>query len=343
MFDFAISQNRGRRPTGRVCAAYIASFIIHSFIILILINFPELLAGGMYHHFRPLSLIVRALAPNSDKDDNSWRTVVVLKPQSKMMAPSSATLKKYLYDWSKKGLGNEAPPIRIRFGNEQKAALNQNAPPMPKVRQESKAPQLSLPANELAAGIAAGTSAGQSQTGQSADASGSTAFLHDEPGSGKKDTINLPPPGSSAKNEAAANTAPASIPNGIKQSSSLPPTEGLKVFENEQKAIRSSDSGFFDTKGFPLGEYASIIKERIKGKWFIPSNLQSFQGHTTLIFYIDRDGRYANARIVTRSGNNSFDYAALMAVIESDPFPPLPKGFPGNHIGAKFVLSWNEP
>jgi TonB family protein len=343
MFDFAISQNNRRRPTRRVFASYIASIIIHFFIVLILLSYPELLRGGMYHHFRPLALLVRGLTPDTDKDDEKWRTVMVLTPQSKMMAPSAATLKKYLYDWEKKGAIKELPPIRIRFGDEQKAALNENAPPMPKVRQEPKAPQLALPANELAAAAPAGSQSGQSQTGQTADTA-KAAALRDESGGGKKDTINLPPPGSPSKNDAASNAAPASIPKGIQQPQP-PPSQagGFKVFEDEQKAIHSADSGFFDTKGFPLGEYANLIKERIKGNWMIPSNLQSFQGHTTLVFYIDKNGRYANARIVTRSGNNSFDNAALMAVIESDPFPPLPKDFPGSHIGAKFVLSWNEP
>ena len=221
--------------------------------------------------------------------------------------------------------------------------MNEKMPPMPKVRQEPKAPDLALPANELAAAIAAASSAGNSPAGQPANSPGIPALQRSEPAPRKKETINLPPPEPSPGNDAAANAAPKSIPDGTKQPSAAASTTTVKVFENEQKAIRSPESGFFDTKGFPLGEYANLIKERIKARWLIPSNLQNFQGHTTLIFYIDRDGRYNNARIVTRSGNNSFDNAALMAVIESDPFPPLPKGFPGNHIGAKFVLSWNEP
>jgi TonB family protein len=343
MFDFVISQNQRRRPTGRVYASYVTSLLIHFLIMLILINFPQLLKGGMVHRFRPLALIVGGLSPDVDKDEEKWRTVVVLNTRPKMTEPSAATLKKYLYDWSKKGAIKELPPIRIRFGDEQKATLNEAAPPMPKVKQESKAPQLSMPANELAAAVSAGSLSGQPQSGQTVDASKSAADFRDEMGSGKKDTINLPPPGSAPKSDAASNAAPTSIPKGVQQPPNPPQTSGFKVFEDEQKAIHSSDSGFFDTKGFPLGEYANLIKERIKGNWMIPSNLQSFQGHTTLVFYIDKNGRYANARIVTRSGNNSFDNAALMAVIESDPFPPLPKGFPGNHLGAKFVLSWNEP
>ncbi len=74
----------------------------------------------------------------------------------------------------------------------------------------------------------------------------------------------------------------------------------------------------------------------------IPSNLRNSQGRTTVIFYIDREGRFNNAHIVTSSGSSSLDLAALNAVIESNPFPPLPKGFPGDHVGAKFVFSYNE-
>jgi TonB family protein len=324
-------------------ASYIVSCVIHLFVLLIIINYPQLLVGGMNHRFRPIVLLVRSLMSDSDKDDQKWRTVAVLGPESRMNAPSEEMLRKILKDWEKKGKGEEVPPVRVRFGDEQKAAMNQKMPPMPKVRQEPRAPDLALPANELATAIAAASSAGNPPAGQPGNAPGVSALQRGEPAPGKKDTINLPPPGPSPGSDASANVAPKSIPEGIKQPPAAAPAASVKVFENEQKAIHSSDSGIFDTNGFPLGEYANVIKERIKARWLIPSNLQNFQGHTTLVFFIDKDGRYNNARIVTRSGNNSFDNAALMAVIESDPFPPLPKGFPGNHIGAKFVLSWNEP
>jgi TonB family protein len=333
MFEYTISKSKERRLTGRILSSYITSCFIHLLMLLALIEYPQLLRGGMYHRFGALSRIADSLMSKSKHEDDNWRTVAVLRPQSKLMAPSAATLKKYVYDWNKKRPGNEAPPIRIRFGDEQKAAIN-NLPPMPRVRQEPKTPELALPANELAADNSAGASnPGQGTPGPSES-------------SGRKESIGFAPQSAPPKNEVAENSVPKSIPNGVKPPASDAPAPtggGFKVFETEQKAIHSSDSGIFDTKGFPLGEYVNIVKERIKGNWFIPSNLQNFQGHTTIIFYIDKNGRYANARIVSRSGSNSFDNAALMAVIGSDPFPPLPEGFPGNHIGAKFVLSWNEP
>ena len=143
-------------------------------------------------------------------------------------------------------------------------------------------------------------------------------------------------------------TAIKALNEGTGSSSAGPQAEtaqnSAQSLDNEQKVIRSEGSGLFDPKGgaFPLGEYADLIIERVKGNWMIPSNLRKSQGRTTVIFYIDRDGRSADARIVISSGSNSLDIAALSAILGSNPFPPLPKGFPGERVGAKFVFSYNE-
>jgi TonB family protein len=158
---------------------------------------------------------------------------------------------------------------------------------------------------------------------------------------------------------ADANATPRSIPDSIippepvperrpepPQTAAAKPQAGARstaqVFDTQQKAIQAEGSGLFDTKGFPLGDYAEAIIQRIKGNWYIPSNLRNSQGRTTVIFFIGKDGRYTNAHIVTSSGSTSLDLAALNAVLVSNPFPPLPSGFPGERVGAKFVFSYNE-
>jgi len=336
MFDFAISRNQPRRPTKRIFASWIVSGLIHFFVLLMLIQFPELLRGGMNYRFRPSTLLTNIFGPKQEDTGKDWRTVTVLRP---MMAPSAATLKKYLPDWDKKGSGST--PIRIRWGDEQRKAL-ENAPPVPKIRREPKAPNLLPPPNE-AAGTS--TASAQSPSGNSLENSaGSPATVPVDANAGKKGTLNLPPPGPASKPEVAGSSPPSPVPSGVKPpSTATQEQKGTdKVFDNELQAIRSPESGVFDTKGFPLGEYTSIIKERIKGRWLIPSNLKNSQGHTTLVFYIGKDGHFTSLHIVGSSGNNSLDLAAMRAVMNSDPFPALPKGFPGDHIGAKFVLSYNE-
>jgi TonB family protein len=290
----------------------------------------------MYHHFHPLSMLSNLMEPEAKEEDKDWRTIAVLR--SPMVEPSAATIKKYLHNQEEKGSGQ--PPVIVRLSKEEQAAL-QHMPSVPRVREVPKNPVVLPPPNE-----AVGAGGAQSQAGKSADTSPGSATIQADPNAGKKGAMNLPPIGQPPKTDTANNTAPGSIPNGIKTPPNVPQPakDAVKVFEDEQKAIHESGSGVFDTKGFPLGDYIDIIKEMIKGNWFIPSNLKNSQGHTTIIFYIGKDGRFTDARIEpsTSSGNTSLDRAALKAILDSK-FPPLPKGFPGDHVGAKFVLSYNEP
>jgi TonB family protein len=322
MFDYAISINQRTKPSRRILASWLGSTLGHCLLILILIEFPQLLRGGRDHLFRGIS----GSGSESEDLDQEWRTVAMLESPERMMAPSAATLSKALPQWDKKG--SEAPPIRVRFGDIN--AILSDLPPMPKVSKEAKKPELSMPENPLAA---ANTQPGQNKDTGTSEAS---AGNRDADSNGKGPSV----PGKDAKTEIAGMIAPGKIPDSIKPSPNPPSSSknSAGVFDNEKRALSSPGSGIFGTEGFPLGDYKDLIVERVKGKWFIPSNLKNSQGQTTIVFYIDKDGRYANARIVASSGNNSLDFAALAAVIESNPFPPLPKGFPGDHIGVKLVL-----
>jgi len=334
MFDFAISQTQRRRPEKRIFASWILSCLAHLLLLLLLIQFPQLLQGGMYHRYRAFPLISNILRPKSQDDTENWRTVAVLKDPSRMLAPSAATLKKYLYDWDKKE--SASPPIRLSWGDVE--ISRPDLPPVPRVRRDAEAPDISLIPNEFA-------STNPSTAANAGDAASEGFGAQNGEEAEKKEPSYASSQKPALETKLAENTAPKKIPDSIAPSSETPPLskDTVRVFEDEQKAIRSSDSGFFDTKGFPLGEYTNIIVERIKGKWFIPSNLRNSSGNTTIIFYIDKDGQFMDARIVMSSGSNSLDLAALNAVIESNPFPPLPEGFPGDHVGAKFIFSYNEP
>ena len=326
MLDFAIAQ---RKPlTGRIVASWFASFICHAMMLLVLIEYPELLRGGMYHRFRGIG---SAPVPGLENDEN-WRTVAVLKDPSRMMAPSAATLRKYAYDWNRKV--PEAPPIRIRWGDEPKATVLEDAESIARARspqQPAPAPIAAQPLPQAGADSTPALSAGDLRAASNAKAGGF-----------------LPPPGSGVKpsSDTAALGASGPVPAaeaGIGAKIQGKPEPFVRIFDNEQQALRSPEGGLFDTKGYPLGEYANLIIERIKGKWFIPSNLRNSQGHTTIVFFIDKNGQFTDARIVMPSGNDSLDLAALNAVMSSNPFPPLPEGFPGDRVGAKFVFSYNEP
>lgn len=334
MFDYAISLNQKRRRTRRHYVAWVASWLAHALLIVILIQFPELLRGGRYHGFRPFALLTSALGPlTGDQDEGErWRTVTVIKDPEKMIAPSAAALRRQL------GLDKPEggpPVIKVQLGKDDLAAFNEKATPMPRMQEESRGrkdddKRVVLPPPNTAAVAPPDP---QSSKPNASSPSASAPIVHSEPALGRPGLMNIPPPGPPPTEPVAS----APKPPGPASS-----TSGVRVFDDEQKAIRSSESGFFDTKGYPLGEYITVVKERIKGRWFIPSNLRDSKGRTTVIFYISKTGRYTDCRIAATSGSTSLDLAALKAVMDSDPFPPLPRDFPGKHIGAKFVFSYNE-
>jgi len=334
MFDYAISQTQRRRSGKRIFASWIISCLAHVIMLLLLIQFPQLLQGGMYYRYQAFPLISNILKPKSEDDSENWRTVAVLRDPSRMPSPSAATLNKYLFDWDNEESG--PPPIRLSWGDIE--ISRPDLPPVPRIRRDAEDPDISLTPNEFAP-------ADSSSAAKDGETPSGGLPAQKEAETKNKESAYSPSKEPTPKTELAANTAPSKIPDSIEVSPEIPPSakDTIKVFEDEQKAIRSPDSGFFDTEGFPLGEYTDIIVDRIKGKWFIPSNLRNSQGNTTVIFYIDRAGRFMDARIVMSSGSNSLDLAALNAVIESNPFPPLPDDFPGDHVGAKFIFSYNEP
>jgi TonB family protein len=362
MFEFAISQHRKRPLSRRFLAAWIVSCVLHIFAVLILIEYPQLLTPGLNPWFRPTELLsgIFPRISSQEKLEPKWRTLAFVgkSSQGKMTAPSAETLQRYMYDWSKHPNAGSAPPVQVRWGSEQRAAMKEAQEQEPKPRsvmgmQEPKQEHVASAAERMAA---AGSSEGKAG-GEGSGSGNETAQGAGSGGAGSGGAIYLPAPKPlvpSKSAETASNATPTRIPEGI-SAPSPPPSAAVtkptvapqdkstaKVFESEQQAKISEGSGLFDTKGFPLGDYADLVVARVKGNWMIPSSLRNSQGRTTVIFYIDRDGRFTNARIVTSSGSDSLDLAALNAVIESNPFPPLPKGFPGNHVGAKFVFSYNE-
>ncbi len=346
MFEFAISQQRRHPPTRRFFAALILSCLSHFLAVMILIEYPQLLGPGLKAWLRR-PLFFTATAPR----EPAWRTLAVLGKGGSMRMPPVDVLKRNTYDWEAHRAGAPNPPIRLKWSGEIADDRKQPDKPVPATKpvmgtQEPKAPPEAAASAPPAAAPPAGSTQANITAGDAAN---------------RGVTTYLPPPQTNVEPrqipkkpaETAGMVAPTAIPGSDKTSagsanmeksagSTQTKSPPAQVFEDEQKAIRSEGTGFFNTKGFPLGEYASLIIERIKGNWYIPSNLRKSQGRTTVIFFIDKDGRSTDARIVASSGSNSLDLAALSAVIGSNPFPALPKGFPGDHVGAKFVFSYNE-
>ncbi len=320
--------------------ASVVSCLAHVAALALISAYPELLTPGLNRWLR----IPITIGPQSELRNSR---IVTFVGRGVMPMPSAETLRKNTYDWNAAGSGKN-PPIVVQWdkkSGDQAEAKRAATRPVPG-REEPKPAPVS-PGDPGSGGQAADAGAGDAaQAGYGGAAAGGGSGIVPLPSPSETRPAQPPP------KVVDANVAPKTIPDSIPPPPPAPappkpaPAQQapapVKVFEDEQKAIRSEGTGLFDTKGFPLGDYANMIIERIKGNWYIPSNLRNSQGRTTVIFFIGKDGRYTNAHIVTSSGSTSLDLSALNAVLVSNPFPPLPRGFPGEQVGAKFVFSYNE-
>jgi len=331
MFEFAISQHRRHPPSRRLLASGVFSCLAHVALVLILLQYPELLRAGRGHWFRQPADF-SSYTPPAAKE---WRSVAVVGTAMEM--PPAEELKKYLYNWNPPDTkAGQTPPIHVNLPR----GLPDDSPvPIPKPRMEpagvTSTPQVSLAG--IGGGAALSGGAGAGEAGNRAGMAAPPPMT--EPNKIPKGIGGTPPAGQGAKPDPSAVAAanPGSTP-------ARPPGKGAAPDKpaGQQTGVRGEGNIFFDDKGFNLKDYAELVTQRVKEHWMIPSNLRNYQGNVTIIFYITKDGQVVNAKIEVLSGNDSLNLSALTAVWDSGPFPPLPRGFPSDRVGARLIFAYSE-
>ena len=87
---------------------------------------------------------------------------------------------------------------------------------------------------------------------------------------------------------------------------------------------------------FPYTIYIERMKTNIGAHWFRPQ--ATGEAVTMVYFVIERDGTIRDVRTETPSGNSAVDRAALRAVMEANPLPPLPFGYAGTYLGVHLTF-----
>lgn len=86
---------------------------------------------------------------------------------------------------------------------------------------------------------------------------------------------------------------------------------------------------------FPYTIYIDRMRVLISQRFLRP---QAGDLTTTVSFTINRDGSIRDAKNEIPSGNGTFDRAALRAVLEASPLPPLPFGYNGTYLGVHLTF-----
>ena len=87
---------------------------------------------------------------------------------------------------------------------------------------------------------------------------------------------------------------------------------------------------------FPYTIYIDRMKSLIGQRWLRPQVGSGTMA--TVSFVIDRDGTIRDAKNEISSGNGTFDRAALRAVLEASPLPPLPFAYNGTYLGVHLTF-----
>jgi len=99
-----------------------------------------------------------------------------------------------------------------------------------------------------------------------------------------------------------------------------------------------------DTRGVDFGPYLARVVTVVRRNWYsmIPESARlGEKGRVAIVFEILKDGSVPQLRLIASSGADPLDRAALSAIRASNPFPPLPQEFTGNHLVLEFIFLYN--
>ena len=98
----------------------------------------------------------------------------------------------------------------------------------------------------------------------------------------------------------------------------------------------SASGGTVDNPSFTYGYYLDRMVLLIRGQWVRP---QLGSGPEAVVhFRVQRDGSVEDVELVSSSGYNSFDLAAMRAVQAAAPLPPLPRSYREGALGVTLIF-----
>ena len=114
------------------------------------------------------------------------------------------------------------------------------------------------------------------------------------------------------------------------------PVKPNQLYSRTAPALNSPQIGMQGNEGIGIGPnsvmgqrfgyYVDLMRSQIARHWST-AGLANDSRHVTITFTILKDGTVENAKIAQPSGNYALDNAALRAVLDSNPLPPLPQTY----------------
>ena len=98
----------------------------------------------------------------------------------------------------------------------------------------------------------------------------------------------------------------------------------------------------FDSKGVDFGPWLRRFVAQVKRNWFVPQAAMIMKGHVVITFNIHRNGAITDIEVKQPSSVESFNHAAVNALMSSNPTQPLPAEYPSDSAFFTVTFLYNE-
>ena len=113
-------------------------------------------------------------------------------------------------------------------------------------------------------------------------------------------------------------------------------------FDNVQGSGDAQGLIQFDSKGVDFGPWLRRFVAQVKRNWFVPQAAMIMKGHVVITFNIYRNGAITDIEVKNPSNIDSFNQAAVNALMSSNPTQPLPAEYPSDTAFFTVTFLYNE-
>ena len=113
-------------------------------------------------------------------------------------------------------------------------------------------------------------------------------------------------------------------------------------FNNQKGQTQDFGPLQFDTKGVEFGPWIRRFISQVRRNWFVPMAAMTMRGRVVITFFVHRNGALTDVTVIRPSEIESFNTAAVNALLASNPTTPLPPEYPDDRAFFTVTFYYNE-
>ncbi len=113
-------------------------------------------------------------------------------------------------------------------------------------------------------------------------------------------------------------------------------------FSNQKGQTQEFGPLQFDTKGVEFGPWIRRFISQVRRNWFVPMAAMTMRGRVVITFFVHRNGALTDVTVIRPSEIESFNTAAVNALLASNPTTPLPPEYPDDKAFFTVTFYYNE-